>query len=61
MREGVDPGNLPPGYYRVRRSKHWWVARWMPDARQWEVGGFASGASYQWPAAEWDEIGEKVA
>jgi hypothetical protein len=22
-REGVDPGNLPCGYYRVRRSKHW--------------------------------------
>jgi|HubBroStandDraft_6_1064221.scaffolds.fasta_scaffold342133_3 hypothetical protein len=52
----LEPKDLQTGYYRVRRAKHWCVARWMPKAGQWIVGSdFKTNPGY------WDEIGNKVA
>jgi hypothetical protein len=43
LQRGIDPG-APCGYYRVREGESWRVARWMPKAQRWEVGG-----GFVWP------------
>lgn len=56
LARGVSPLTLVPGYYLVRQATRWRVARWLPRAGRWEIGG-----GFAWPARQWDEIGRKVA